>query len=476
MRDCDLDQMEDCTIAETKIYKPAEYDNTTDKRTITMVYHVTIGGPNPCSCRPIIQSLIEGYTPPEPEEGEEPSPNVPIPSIGDLRVDDGHFYFLVGLRINAKSDRTKPTSKCRFWVVTARWETQSRERQSRQPQDRTGTPTNNVDDSQALVRYRSGSETVPVEYAQFHGVYDHKGEPVTCDFKDNRYVCQPLKRADVGDFIPVMNSAGVRFDPPLTKDEGTEKLVIAKAYSAIRGNFVKELKNKINCDSFFIVEYRNGKPTFGRVVEPFTCRVSDVSVADDYLPNGSQFRVVSIELSFRDNYIDYLNEFGQVIRSENFGWDDLVPNRGLSHLIYPGEDDFNGGTWAAGPLLMGGAANAPITVGGQQVTDPQWLDCNGLPFINTSVVPPEVTDPVTCSIGVNPDNILYLRYRKYGRAIKFASNANFPNFLGNVFYTTSQTVGPDSLPFDDFKHWFTVGHPSPLVGTVLQEYADFDFC
>jgi hypothetical protein len=96
---------------------------------------------------------------------------------------------------------------------------------------------------------------------------------------------------------------------------------------------------------------------------------------------------------------------------------------------------------------LGAAGQAPIMVGGQAVTEPQWLDCNGLPFVNRETLDEFAQDPAVCSAGVNPKNILYLRYRKYKKAIQFTSNNSFPGFLGNVFFFADPSkTGLGALP------------------------------
>lgn len=447
LRECDLKEMDNGTVAWCRQRSIVEFDNSLEKRTIQATYDVVIGGPAPCSQVESIQSIIFNY---EPDADDDK--NVAIPKVGELRQNGGTFYFCVNVAIKPQKERASQVTRCRKWVVRVRWETQTQELQRRQPQTQNGTPITNADEleasSQAIVRVRTGSETGIAEFAQFLGVYDYRGFPKTCDFKDNRYVCQPLQRIQLGDTVPVMNSAGTRFDPPLTVDDGQEKIQITKAYARVSGNFMKALKNCINCDHFFIVEFRDGNPVYGRTVEPYTCRVSDVSLSDNFLPNGSLFREVTIELSFRDNIIETLDEQGDVQLGANIGWDDLIANRGLSYLIYPGEDDYQGGTWPLMPAKdLGPAGQAPIMVGGQAVSEPQWLDCNGLPFVNRETLDEFAQDPAVCSVGVNPKNIIYLRYRKYKKAIQFTSNLSFPGFLGNVFFFSDPSkTGLGTLP------------------------------
>lgn len=473
LRECDLNAMDNCTIARTRKRTGGTISSDRSKSSFETSIDFIIGGPNPCACLNNLEALIDAF---EPEEG---SGDVAIPKIGEMTVVSGKFYFCVERSIQQQKPRSSESTRCRKWVVTNKWETYNSEaRRPAVPQTQDGTPItdpNDLDNSQATVKLRSGTEQQIVEFAQYLGVYDYAGAPKTCDFIDNRYVCQPLKRAEIGETIPVMNSAGVRFDPPLQMDAGHEKIVITKPFRYVNGNKLSRLKNCINCDPFFIVEMRNGEAVYGRYVEPFTARVADITLADNFLPNGSVYREVSVELVFRDNIIETLDEFGDLVSSENFGWDDLVPNQGLSHLIYPGGDDYNGGEWPYEPVIaLGPAGQAPITVGGQAVTEPQWLDCNGLPFINNEVLDPEAADPINCSVGVNPKNILYIRYRKYKKAIKFTSTFNFPNFLGTVFYHADNTItGVGQLPIANFPLWASAGS---LGGTVLEPPLGFVSC
>lgn len=455
MRECDLVKLPDGALYGIFQITPEDYDIGVDDGSISVDYKVIVGGPNPQNYREQIWDLIAAYS---PQPGTK---QVLMPGLGDVKSVRGRYFISKNLKLKIR--RESDHADCRVWRATVTWEVHDVESN---PEDQNGVPVTeqNIKQAQATIRVRPGSESQPVEHAQFFGFFDGTGLPKTCTWIDSDYVCQPL-RDMTGKHVPVMNSAGVRFDPGLEMDSGVDRLVISKPYSMVPFGIQKALRNKINCDRFFILEFRNGKPVFGVDVAPYTARVTEVTHTFEQLANGFEYPVLHVELAIRNQRIPYLDEFGQMQYSDDFGWCDLIANRGTSMLAYPGRSDYNGGVWPNPPdQKTGGRSNVPITRDGQ-LSEPQWLDCNGLPIID-----PGTPDPETCALGVRASDITYLCYVKY-QAIKFAS-ANFPGFLGNCFFNT-QSSGVGSLPAAHFPDW---AGTQDLTGTVLESLDDFIDC
>jgi hypothetical protein len=456
MRECDYEKLPDGTIYGIFQRTPEEYEIAAQEASFSAEYKIIVGGPNPQNYRATIWELIANYM---PASGTK---QVALPQLGDFRTIGGRLFVVskVTLKVRKEADY----NDCRHWRSSVTWQLFT---SSFAPQNQQGQPITpaTINDAQATVRVRPGTESEPVEYAQFFGFFNGKGEVRNCTWINSDHVCQPLRDME-GQYVPVMNSAGVRFDPGLTKESGVDRVVISKPWSIIPFGIQRKLRNTINCDRFFIVEFRNGVPIFGIDVAPFTARVAEVSHTFETLPNGFEYPVLNVELALKSQRFMFLDQFGDPQYSPEFGWADLIANRGNSMLAYPGRDDYNGGTWPDPPTFKsGGRSTVPISINGNDSAEPHWLTCNGLPLVD-----PDAIDPDSCAIGFRAEDITYLGYLKYER-IKFAS-ANFPGFLGNIFFNTNAS-GPGSLPAAHFPGWAAT---QDLSNTVLWSDANFITC
>jgi hypothetical protein len=452
MRECDYKELPDGEVYSIKQCSGEEFDISTANGSITVNYRIIVGGPNPNQYRVNIWNMIAAFEPTLPG-------HVSLPPLGQTVIVQGRYF--VARNIKLRLRRARGLHASRHFVATVTWESATKERD---PQNQDGTPVtaDDIDQAQATVSVRPGTETIPVEFARFQGFRNGKGENVACTYKNVNGVCQPLRNA-IGKVVPVMNTAGVRFDPGLSKDAAVDRIVISKPFSKIPYGITKRLRRCVNNDRFFIVEFRNGVPVFGVDVAPYTARVMSATQTIERMTNGREYSVLHVELGFRNQTFEYTNELDEIEESDDYGWFDLIANRGSSMLVYPSNPDNRGGQWSSNPTkTMGGRSTVPISVDGQPDNEPQWLDCNGLPIVDTGTPSAE-----NCVIGLQPDKLLYTMWENF-RPIKFAS-ANFPGFLGNVFFNT-ETSGAGSLPSSHFPDWASTGD---LSGTVLELIDDF---
>ncbi|MBL8856144.1 MAG: hypothetical protein JNK57_19420, partial [Planctomycetaceae bacterium] len=352
MRECDLKELPDGEIQSIRQCSGEEFDISTTSGTISVSYRIIVGGPNPMQYRVNIWNMIAAYVP-DTGAGE-----VSMPALGQTVIVQGRYF--VARNIKLRLRRAKGLHAARHFVATVTWEAATKEKD---PQNQAGEPVTagNIDQAQATVQVRPGTETVPVEFAEFRGFLNGNGEPADFTWKNADGVCQPL-RDKLGKIIPVMNSAGVRFDPGLTNDAFNDRIIISKPFSKIPYGITKRLRRCINNDRFFIVEFRNGVPTFGIDVKPGTARVMSATQTIEKMTNGQEYFVLHIELGIKNQTFEYLNELDEIEESADYGWQDIIANRGSSMLVYPGDDDRRGGTWTSNPTkTMGGRSTVPIT-------------------------------------------------------------------------------------------------------------------
>lgn len=464
MRNCDFENLPECDVVWLKKLPgiPAFTEDGTGNESFKEYYKVVLGGADPCACGDVYWDKVKKYD--DAEYGGDT-----LPQRGDQKVIESSTYIVDKLTVE-KEIRSATKDQCRTTCIVVTWVKLSGGADL--PAGTGRLPAADIPEYPCRLKFKFGNETVPAENAQWFGFYDYKGSYKVPSWRENNYVCLPL-RQQFSSIIPITNSAGVPFDPPLTIQRNTTKILVARPFLQVNVNYIDTLKNTINCDDFFALEFRNGVPTRGMKVKPYTAKVTDVNIADDYtIDTGAYFTWVTLELTIRSNKIRWVEDDGFggtiVLESQDFGWDDLVANTGLATLRFPGEQGANGDIVQPNrfPALTGGTVEAILDKDGSPITDPMFLSENGITWKQERTQADEaaVLAGGVCSAGRPKEDIVYLRWRHYD-AVKYASNQTLPSFYKNGIWPATQDNG---LPAEHFPNWAASGD---LSGTILADFS-----
>lgn len=465
MRECDIIKLNECDIAYIKklpglpAYTADDSQDTFEER-----YTVVIGGANPCECGDTYWANAYSYVPPGGSEYDA------LPTRGDQVNRNGKLYYVTSVKTKEARDHAN-AGRCRkvCVVVTYTW-AEVILNLGRPRLAEADVPT-----YPCRLKFSFGNESVPTELAEYQGFYDYKGAVYNPTFETNDSVCTPFDGINKGTLLPVTNAAGVPPDSPLTKDQNQTRVMFSRPYFQVNGNFADTIKNCINCDEFFLLEFRGGIPTRGMRVKPYTARVTGVQMADDYtIDTGKYFTWVTIELTIRKNIIKYVEDNLSITESEDFGWDELMLNAGHAYLRYPGMRGLNGDIVEADkfPALTGGTVEQIVDKNGSLLPEPTLLNENGITWkMHRETLPGGVDDlknGAVCTAGRMKEDILYIRWGKY-KVVQFASANTFPGFMNDGLWPATQGNG---LPIEHFPNWASSGD---LSGTILDDYSP-DVC
>jgi len=490
--DCQENLNDNCAIKLIRRIKDSytSTENLSGVKTGSMKYLIVLAGPNPCCCNEEdVKAAAWAWEPPDPTGPMEdeireaiecggveilPAPGDFLPLGSDLSGSGELAEYAV------KSVTAGPTSKdCRHWEATVNFDNRCLVNDSFYQID--GTPIVHIDDlplAAAKISVRYVDRDVPVESAEYHGIYGRDGEKriytvepepdpgappeairnytdTTFPF-DGNYCCRALRVMQEGQEYAPVNSAGVPFDPPLIKDSADFEYVITKPYRAVNMCQARQLRNKVNCDDFWLVEYRKGFITKCDKVIAGTARIKTFEYNDAEFCDGTPIIMVSTILAIRYNKRTLVERdgSGDVIDETDhyFGWDDLVANKGFGEHLCAGDKDNAGGTFGQlaadgeGSFVGKGTTQQIQDSYGNQPEDPVFLDHVGHSVNQTQIE----ADDIPCSSGLREDQLLYLRYRKYGKRMEFAANdgddgTNMPDLVFTaIFPGTSLPPGDDA--------------------------------
>lgn len=427
VRDCDLEELDPCTIVTIKPCKknlPKIQADNQGNETRQYEFHILVGGPDPCDCGDVIKELAYAFEPTSFDEVEL------------LREGETYTDFFGRVFVCRDVSMEPESADCRKWRAVATVDNTCNNNPWYKVDGTLITTREELLEAAARITMISEDEKEVVQFAQFGGVYDGRGLEGECVFPSSsdedpeNPTCYPLQKMVKGKAYPVMNAAGVAVVPALERDSGNLTLVISKPYTGVNGCQVRKMRNRINCDPYRICEYIRGYLTFGIEVGAKCSRIMDITMDNATFCDGSPIKIVNVKVAIRRNVIETLDDDGNIMESEDFGWDDLIANKGYGELIRPGDADGFGGSAEENPP---GASPVREIMdrAGNPVADPQWLGCHGRTYA-TDIQMQQVDDAV-CVIGVDPDWVLYLRWQKYLDMV-FVDDSNLPGFTDTVFF------------------------------------------
>lgn len=417
----------------------------------TARYTIVLGGPNPCSYSlDYIRTAADSFTPTVPGD-------VAMPFVGEL-VTFAPSGKVLAVKAIQNFQRRK-SGNCRFVDFDVILDNACQvDNPFYKPDGTLITDINELPQAAAQITRRSNSRQVNVESAYYAGIYSRKGEKIdetTKNFESTDTCCRPIKNMfnsvyfdDKYDdsFLPV-NAAGVPFDPPLQKDVTEASYVLRKPFFAIDGCKLDRADQKlVNCAGFWLINYEQGRITFCTYVRPGTARIESINHTPAFFCDGTPIVMVDVEIRVRNNiiYARELEGTDEIKVRRDFGWDELVPNKGFGALICKDDPDQFGGLAAPNDKTVGGAGVQEIfDASGNPLRDPSWLDHKGHPI---SIKPSQGNYEDECVFGLDQDQLIYIRYAPYQK-VSFTDSAILPGFLDYGVFDSAPDV-PEGYPAD----------------------------
>ena len=433
-------------------HSPVFTEDITGFRIWTVRYTIVLGGPNPCSYSlDQILAAAAAFSPVDPGDS-------PMPVVGQIVTLPATSMIFAVKAIQNVHRRT--TGNCRWVDFDVTLDNACLVDNPFYKADGSViTSIAELPEAVARITRRHGSRQVNVESADYVGLYNRKGKKIdesTLAFDSATGCCRPIQNMWLSvtlpdedryddSFLPV-NAAGVPFDPPMQKDLTEASYILSKPFFAVDGCKLERIDNKlVNCTGFWLVEYVKGRLTFCSYVKKGTARIESINLVPAEFCDGTPIVVVEIELRIRKNIV-YSRVLDEVtgIPTENkvgldFGWDELVPNKGLGALICKDDPDQFGGEFTANDKTTGGAmVQAIFDASGNPVQEPQWLDHKGHPIaIKASAGDIEAE----CAFGLDQEKLIYIRYAPYNK-VSFTDPEILPGFVGFGIYSERPAVPP----------------------------------
>lgn len=295
------------------------------KRTFTEVWNVETNDPLDCG-----QTVIEANGLPRMgeyfESGNDRDREAVVKSIAPKRSESSRL----------------------FWSVTVTYETPDDPKdENKQKPDSNGKLTEKPDDWRPEVSVSPVMVQVPVEKATL------RTELSELSFNLGK----------VGNDGPIINSAGIPFDPPPTIEYARKMLRITKSSLKYPADHETKYENRVNKDPWVLIlpgYIRNFSKQTVRFI-PF-----EASLQRQQLQNGA--------------FIDYWQVNYNLLIDEQRGWRMKILDRGIHTFVKPGDPDGKGGTWSSGDFPSGIPPLVRVTdPNGIPISEPVLFDLKGKP-------------------------------------------------------------------------------------------------